>query len=530
MKRLLPFLLAFVLLFGSAAAAAPPADAAAGARWLASRQEQEGDLPSYTGSGVGELIMALLAGGQTGAPVDRALSYVRTHGSKAASKPAYAARFVMGLVAAGEDPRSFGGVDYAGRITLGSTGAYEENVYANAIAMLGVRAAGRAVPGSAVAYMRAQQCPSNGGFAWKAGCAGTPDVDTTSSSVSALVAAGVPKTDTVIARARSFLADAQNGDGGFGLEGGSPTNANSTGLAMSAIAALGERPDSPPWKRSNGATPRSALGKLRDASGGFRYLATSREPGDYATVQAVLGLAGVPYPMAEVDRTQVVPKATAAPTDAPRTRSGAAAPRPRPAVVARATTGASPRVTGTPDATGGGTNRAGVVVRSRDGGLDEYCVAFGEETITGVDLLERSGADAEMQTSKLGTSVCRIDGTGCASGDCFCDYPTFWGYWTFDDAKKEWTFAQAGAMERVVRDGSVDAWVWGKDGKPAPPEPSLDEICSAAPSPSARVAASATAPVEEGSSAGPAIAGFAALVGLLGAGAGVAVWRRNRVI
>ncbi len=66
-------------------------------------------------------------------------------------------------------------------------------------------------------------------------------------------------------------------------------------------------------------------------------------------------------------------------------------------------------------------HRAGLVVRHGDGRVVTRCVTFSEESISGVELLRRSGLAATFAAyGGLGYGVCVIDGQGCDSGDCFC--------------------------------------------------------------------------------------------------------------
>ncbi len=67
-------------------------------------------------------------------------------------------------------------------------------------------------------------------------------------------------------------------------------------------------------------------------------------------------------------------------------------------------------------------HRAGLVVVHGDGRVLTRCVAFAEETISGADLLRRSGLVVVLSPyGGLGYGVCAIDGEGCANGeDCFC--------------------------------------------------------------------------------------------------------------
>lgn len=301
--RLVPALLALALVGATVAAPAAPgpgASAAAGrgARFLVGRQAADGTLPGSTArpDQVAEAVIALAAGGQAGAPLQKALDALGAKGPAGASRGAYAGRIVMGLVAAGENPRAFRGTDYVARLRSyqQASGAFDTGIYSNALAMLGLLAAGEQVPSQSITFLRAQQCP-DGGFAHEAGCVNTPDTDTTSMVLSVFVGAGLPADDAARRNARGWLQANQLPGGGFGLEPGDPVNANSTGLALSVLALLGEDPTKAPWKR-DGGDPVTALLALEVEGGGFRYLASDPKPNDYATVQAVPGAVGVRYP------------------------------------------------------------------------------------------------------------------------------------------------------------------------------------------------------------------------------------------
>jgi hypothetical protein len=168
-------------------------------------------------------------------------------------------------------------------------------------------------------------------------------------------------------------------------------------------------------------------------------------------------------------------------------------------------------------------HRAGVLVRNSDGEWRKMCVPFDENTITGEQLLRRTGLEIETKSSELGTSVCKIGSTGCSSSDCYCGKTTFWGYWTQDPKKTKWTFSQVGPAQRTVRDGALDAWVWGKDGKPVPPKQTIGSVCTT------DLAAQASVPAKRGATTrGNAVLGFVVAAVLLAAAGGIVVWRRVR--
>ena len=128
----------------------------------------------------------------------------------------------------------------------------------------------------------------------------------------------------------------------------------------------------------------------------------------------------------------------------------------------------------------GQPHRAGLVVRHGDGRVVTRCVTFGEESISGEQLLSRSGLAVTFAAyGGLGYGVCAIDGEGCDSRDCFCQCRgATCAYWTYSHRQPDgsWAISGVGASTWRLRDGDVDGWAWG-DGSVAPPSLSLDEIC-----------------------------------------------------
>lgn len=129
-------------------------------------------------------------------------------------------------------------------------------------------------------------------------------------------------------------------------------------------------------------------------------------------------------------------------------------------------------------------NHAALVVALEGGLTVTRCVAFEEEQISGFELLNRSGLAVEAGTGGLGTAVCRIEETGCASTNCFCQCKgggdcRYWSYWHFVD--QEWQYAQVGAGSYLVGDGAIEGWTWGPgsvDGAVEPPVVGFSEVCS----------------------------------------------------
>lgn len=127
-----------------------------------------------------------------------------------------------------------------------------------------------------------------------------------------------------------------------------------------------------------------------------------------------------------------------------------------------------------------GQNSAGIVVRHGDGTLVYVWVPFEEESISGEELLLRSGLQAVVTPyGGLGTAVCSLDGEGCPSSDCFCksfSSPAFfWHFFTLRDGT--WVEELAGPSSRTVRDGDIDGWAWTA-GEPGLPIVTIEEIAA----------------------------------------------------
>jgi hypothetical protein len=125
-------------------------------------------------------------------------------------------------------------------------------------------------------------------------------------------------------------------------------------------------------------------------------------------------------------------------------------------------------------------NQAGLVVEFGDGSLYTGCIAFEGESISGFDLLARSGLSLETAFDpSQGVAVCKIESDGCPADDCFCQMPEYWSYWNWSDGG--WTYAGSGSSLNRIGDGDVDGWSWGA-GNP-PPVVSFNQLCAPPPPP-----------------------------------------------
>lgn len=161
-------------------------------------------------------------------------------------------------------------------------------------------------------------------------------------------------------------------------------------------------------------------------------------------------------------------------------------------------------------------SRAGLVIVHGDGSVLTKCVDFTGASISGADLLVRSGLDLSMEAGGVGATICRLDGEGCnyPENSCFCQCEgspcIYWSYWRLTgDA---WQYSNIGAGNSIVRSGDVDGWRWGEGTvvkAEAPPGIAFEDICMAdAAIPVTATVVTATPTVEATASPTPAEAPF----------------------
>src|SRR5205814_8325330 len=121
-----------------------------------------------------------------------------------------------------------------------------------------------------------------------AGGGGPSGIEGPSAPVQALRAAG-RRGSGAVRRAMTFLRGQQNGDGGFPLNRGGGSNAQSAAWAAQAFIAAGRRPGS---VRQGGRSPLDYLRSLTGPDGSVRYSRTSGQTPVWVTGQALTAIAG----------------------------------------------------------------------------------------------------------------------------------------------------------------------------------------------------------------------------------------------
>ncbi|MDX3224803.1 prenyltransferase/squalene oxidase repeat-containing protein [Streptomyces sp. ME19-01-6] len=182
-----------------------------------------------------------------------------------------------------------------------------DGVWRQSLALLAQDAVGVTPARSAIDWLAGQQCEDGGFAAYRADAAKSCDpkkgefTDATAAAVQALAAVG--GRSAAVEKGVGWLKKHQNDDGGWGMNPGSPSDANSTSAAVGAFAAIGQDPKQVKSAKG-GKTPYDVLLGLQlgceakeGQRGAFAYTAAKGDPGkktanDLATAAAALATEG----------------------------------------------------------------------------------------------------------------------------------------------------------------------------------------------------------------------------------------------
>ena len=320
--------MALVLSLVGPALAGPGDDAASKAlAWLAIQQNADGGFSggfspgSSVGSTVDVVLAVVAAGGDVHAwrknersPLDYLEAQVR---AGRVTKSGEIAKTIMAVVATGENPRSWGGIDLVRQLSaLHQSGSYGGTLYEDALAGLALVNAGQSVPDDVRARLVAAQT-QDGAWAFTGDtAAGAGDTNTTALVVQALIATG---HRDAVGRALDYFRRTQNADAGWPYQVpsayGTETDANSTANVLQALIAADEPLGN--WSKDGRSDPLGALIHLQDdQTGAFNYQAGMPGANLLATAQAIPALKRVTFVRLPVVRSS---SATAAGFALPRT-------------------------------------------------------------------------------------------------------------------------------------------------------------------------------------------------------------------
>ena len=345
-----------VAVLAASAGAAPTTRrrASMAARYVVAKQEGNGAFVVFSKvASTADAILSLVAAKRGPVAIDDAVAYLRrkardeNDSPNAINEVGEKAKVVMALVAAGRNPRHFGGRNFVAEIKAGRAGdgSYGDlafsKVFDQTLAMLALSAAGADIPGVAVSWLVDAQCPDGGWQFDQPYNAGTDDdhcfdssaatdFNTSDSNTTALaVQAFVADNFTLASDPTPFdffklTRDPIKGGWVFSsqyvCEGDelppacSLTDANSTALVIQAFVAAGR---SVP-ERGDRALRHLQLKLCGQDAGAFTYTwnvdgedFVKGSPDLGATIAAIPGIRHKPFPIQPTDVTIPVPEAPA---------------------------------------------------------------------------------------------------------------------------------------------------------------------------------------------------------------------------
>lgn len=206
-------------------------------------------------------------------------------------------RTILVLRGAGLGARGLAGHDLVAELRghRGPDGSFSGQVNLTAFGVLALDAArARAGNGASAAWLSGVQNPDGGwGFAARA----PSDADSTGAAMQALAAAG--GQGAALGKAVAYLRAAQRPGGGFPLAGGA-VNSQSTAWAVQGLVAAHTDPGS----LRRGGTPLSYLSARRAPDGHYRYSAGLDQTPAWVTGQALLAVNRKPFPLVTVARSR----------------------------------------------------------------------------------------------------------------------------------------------------------------------------------------------------------------------------------
>jgi hypothetical protein len=276
--------------------------------YLKSQQDTDGCIGSFATSGWA--ISSVVAAGQDPASTEwsnsgNSLVDCITKDSTWFNDPTRTAtdfeRQIVAIVAAGQNPENFGGLDYVAKLKTFYDGTQMgDSAYLNddqwgiiALIAAGEEASSTEIQGM-IAFLEANQ-GTDDGWSWGVGYAS--DADSTATAIMALIAAGEPASQQNIQDAVAYLKTQQDTTNAGFLSWGE-ANPDSTSYSMDGIVALGQDPTGTEWQE-NGTNPMEYLLTWQQPDGGFSnlYADPPLTSDTWTTANAINALLGKPYPV-----------------------------------------------------------------------------------------------------------------------------------------------------------------------------------------------------------------------------------------
>lgn len=275
-------------------------DLQAAVDWVLGQQLEDGAFAGFSGEAdpgttvdaVISLVAAQNGGANTGDSVDLALDYLASEGVAQGYVDVgvgQAAKLLLALVAAGEDPTDIGGVDPLAVVVDGQdseTGIYGSGIYDHTYAMMALAVTGSEVPDSAITALENTQT-DNGGWAFDASDdQAAVDGNTTSMVIQALVATG-NGDHSMVEGGLEYLLTTLDDEGGAGYAAGAEMDSNSTALMAQAQIAVG----------NDASRSIASLQQFQLPSGAYFYQYADTSENLFSTLQVIPAIAGQALPV-----------------------------------------------------------------------------------------------------------------------------------------------------------------------------------------------------------------------------------------
>jgi energy-coupling factor transport system substrate-specific component len=208
-------------------------------------------------------------------------------------------RTILALDAAGRNPRRFSGRDLVAQLRSkrSGDGSFQGQVNLTAFGVLALGAAGGSgseIAGAAAWLRDAQN--GDGGWGFNPGAPSDPD-----STGAALQALAVASGGGALGSGVSYLRDSQRSGGGWGLNETGVTNTQSTAWAVQGLVAAGVSPGS---VQRGGKSPLDYLRARQASDGHYSYSSASDQTPIWVTAQALLAIKRKAFPLAAVPRAK----------------------------------------------------------------------------------------------------------------------------------------------------------------------------------------------------------------------------------
>ncbi len=206
------------------------------------------------------------------------------------------AKWITYVAACSGDPHTYAGYDAVSALKskIGDDGRGGQYVYTTYWTIFALTAAGEDATRS-VEWLMNQQLDSGGFGSYGKEYNDPADSDNTAASLMAMIAAGVPVSDSHVQKAIQYLRKAQEPTGGYNYGYYSSSNLASTAWVIQAFCAAGIDPST--VRNTEGKSPVDYLLSLQKEDGSFRYTQTLTDNPTAMTARAVAALAGQAYPV-----------------------------------------------------------------------------------------------------------------------------------------------------------------------------------------------------------------------------------------